>query len=275
MATIWLTYAWTDNTTNDVDYVAQELGAAGLTVKLDRWEIGAGRRLWDQSEKFIQDPSESDAWLIYATPNSLGSEACKEEYAYALDRALHTRGQEFPVVGVFPSSVDQNLIPAGIRTRLYVSLTDPDWKERIIAAAVGRTANIARPSVSPYFVKVYEKPLPGRNYAVEMRPRAGTWSPFIAAIPLAEKETVKPSILRGPSGRPPGGGVLHMTSRGASPGGHFWVESAQDESTPTQSYYFFCEALPSRLIFGVEGRGPQYDIPVGARGVPGTPYLTA
>lgn len=44
MATLWLTYAWADNKARDVDYVAQELERAGLTVKLDQWNLGAGRR---------------------------------------------------------------------------------------------------------------------------------------------------------------------------------------------------------------------------------------
>src|SRR5918997_1951463 len=96
MTTIWLTYAWADNETGDVDYAAQELAQVGLDVKLDRWNLQAGERLWPQIEAFIQDPARSDAWALYATQNSLGSEACKEEFAYALDRALHTRDKEFP-----------------------------------------------------------------------------------------------------------------------------------------------------------------------------------
>jgi len=56
MATIWLTYRWDDNKDQDVDFLAHELVAAGLTVKLDRWNLGAGRRLWEQIENFIQNP---------------------------------------------------------------------------------------------------------------------------------------------------------------------------------------------------------------------------
>jgi hypothetical protein len=149
MAIVWITYAWDDNKNQDVDFVAHGLESAGVKVKLDRWNIHTGRRLWEQIEKFIQDKKQSDAWLMYATPNSLGSEACKEEYAYALNRDLHTRDGAFPVIALFPASVDTSLIPAGIRTRLYVSLTDPDWKERIVAAAEGRTPDVTGPGWSP------------------------------------------------------------------------------------------------------------------------------
>jgi hypothetical protein len=155
VATIWLTYAWEDNKNQDVDFAAQELERAGITVKLDRWNIRAGRRLWEQIESFIGDPKQSDAWLLYATQASLGSEACREEYAYALQRALSARGSTFPVIGLFPSSIDDGLIPAGIKTRLYVSLRDPDWKERIKSAAEARDPAVSRPVVDPFEEKTW------------------------------------------------------------------------------------------------------------------------
>ena len=137
MTTVWLTYAWDDDKNNDVGYVTQELANAGGKVKLDRWNIKAGLRLWDQIEKFIQSETECDAWILYATSNGLGSEACKEEFAYALDRALNSRGAIFPVIGLFPALVDSALTPAAIRVRLYISKVEPDWKERVKAAAEG------------------------------------------------------------------------------------------------------------------------------------------
>lgn len=76
----------------------------GLNIKLDRWNIAAGKRLWDQIANFITSPNESDAWLLIATNNSLSSEPCKEEFAYALDRALNVRGQDFPVSAMFLAS---------------------------------------------------------------------------------------------------------------------------------------------------------------------------
>lgn len=67
MATVWITYAWADNKHGDIDFVAQELQRAGLTVKLDRWNLFAGRRLWEQIEGFICKAEQSDAWLLAAT----------------------------------------------------------------------------------------------------------------------------------------------------------------------------------------------------------------
>lgn len=260
---IWLTYAWNDNMDGDVDFIAQELTRAGLEVKLDRWNLTVGKRLWEQIETFIQDPSKSDAWLLCATQASLGSEACKEEFAYALDRALNTRGGDFPVIALFPAPVDTNLIPAGIKTRLFVSLTDPDWKERIIAAVEKRQSSITQPQVEPYALTIHElgEQHGDKRYAIEVRPRGGTWAPFLAGIPLNEKDHVSPHLLLGPAKRIPMGGMLINTGETTSDDGRWWLVFAGNEATPTQSYYIFCRKLPSLLIFGVNGGSPQYEVP--------------
>lgn len=260
MAVIWVTYAWEDNKSQDVDFIAQELKASGLIVKLDRWNIGAGKRLWEQIEGFITKPSESDAWVLVATHNSLESEPCKEEFAYALNRALSTRGSQYPVIGLFLGPVDDSLIPAGIKTRLYVSVTDPDWKERIVAAAEGRAASVSSPDVAPYFLKVHTNQAGDRPFAIEVRPRAGVWAPFIACIPAAEQSRVDPSVMIGPRAIPTDSGMLVNTGTELIDDGKLWAFGAGNQATPNDSYYFWCKELPSTLMFGVSGRAPQYQV---------------
>ena len=53
MATVWITYAWADNERHDIDFIAQELQRAGATVKLDRGNLSAGKRLWEQIDIFV------------------------------------------------------------------------------------------------------------------------------------------------------------------------------------------------------------------------------
>ena len=259
MKKIWITYSWKDNEEKDVDFIAQQLGK-DVEVKLDRWVLGAGKRLWEQLDNHISNPNESDAWLIYATQNSLGSEPCKEEFAYALQRALDSRGANFPVIALFPASVENSLIPAGIKTRLYVSLSDPDWKERIISAVEDRTPNINSPVVDPYFIKLHTYTGNRRPYAIELRPRAGTWSPFIVGIPISEQATVNSSILHGPKELIPNGGMLSFPESGISDDKKYWAHQARNEATPTQSYYLFCDVLPSEIIFGHPTSGEIYEV---------------
>ena len=200
MPTAWLTYTWEDNDRQDVDFIAQELQRTGVTIQLDRWNISAGRRLWEQIADFIQSP-ECSGWIMYATQRSLGSDACKEEFAYALDKALHGRSESFPIIALFPSPVDRDLIPAAIRIRLHVSSRDPDWKERIKSSLEGRAPQIPRTELEPYDYQVHERQYSdGMRFILEVRPRAGTWVPFCAAIPINERAHVQPSIWHGPRG---------------------------------------------------------------------------
>ena len=255
MAKIWITYNWDDNQDGDVDFIAQELEQAGVEIKLDRWNISAGKRLWEQIEHFIVSP-----WLLIATNNSLSSEPCKEEFAYALDRALNTRGKAYPVIALFIGSCDENLIPAGILTRLYVSITDPDWKDRIVAAAEGRPHEIQRKQIEPYYLKVHTNQTRQQPIAIEVRPRAGVWAPFIAAIPITEKEMVDPHIMIGPRNVPTSTGALRSCGSGISKDNKSWHIYAGDQATPTQSYFVWCKVLPSKLIFGVKEGNHQYQV---------------
>ncbi|HSH64733.1 MAG TPA: toll/interleukin-1 receptor domain-containing protein [Bacteroidia bacterium] len=260
MKTLWITYSWDDNKTGDVEFIAQEIEKVGLHVKLDRWNIQAGKRLWEQIDKFITSENECDAWAIVATQNSLGSESCKEEVAYALDRALNTRGQIFPILGIFPSTVDKDIIPSAIKTRLYVSLKDPDWVERITSALENKSPNIQKPNLEPYTVET-RKTVDGRN-AIEVRPRAGTWAPFFFGIPLSEKARVNATILKGPKGTVPTRGILTNYGELQSTDKSWWIIYADDEATPTVSYYLLCTELPTRICFGVADGQPQYVVTI-------------
>ena len=256
MATVWMTYAWDDNTTGDVDYVAQQLVSKGIEVKLDRWNIRAGERLWEQISKFIEDPAECDAWVFYATQGSLGSQPCREEYATALDRALNTRGTTFPIVAIFPGSVDKGLIPSGIRTRLYVSLKDSDWLERVVAAAEGRAPVIPSHKIAPFEASVYEAPaeVQGR-YVVEIRPRAGVWNGVQLRLRLTEKEAAEPKIAVAPKGALPRGLVTTVNRmEGISDldddGVRWWWITLGMEVTPTMSLFLVCQRMPRVIAFG-------------------------
>lgn len=274
MPTVWLTYSWEDNKSKDVDFVAQEIERSGLTVKLDRWNIQAGLPLWEQIDNHITNQEMCDAWVIYATQNSLGSEKCREEYRYALDRALNSRGVQFPVIALFPSTVDTGLMPAGIRTRLYVSLTDPDWKERIKAAAEGRAPSVTREEITAYEMRIYPfGEAENRRYVFELRPRAGTWSPFVVKVPITEKEKLMPQIAHGPRGRVPSTVVLHGFREGTSDDRTWWIMQADNEVSPSQSCFLFCKEPPAKMIFGIRN-GLCYEVSLDTQGIKHLPAIT-
>src|SRR5271156_5308810 len=96
-APLWITYAWADNKEGDFDYLIGALKAEGIRARYDRVALIPGRRLWDQIGAEIIDGSLS-GWAYLLTPRSLASEACREELAYAVKRALATKGSEFPLL---------------------------------------------------------------------------------------------------------------------------------------------------------------------------------
>ena len=255
MATAWLTYCWKDDEDNDVTFVAQELEQEGLTVQMDKWDLVAGQRLWDQIEEFITDQSKTDAWCLYATQGSLDSERCQEEYAYALDRALSTRGPAFPIIGIFPSTFDPDIVPAGLRTRLCVSTTEPGWAAKVAAGAEGRAPARPQEEIEAFHLYIHRLSAGGKyGYAVEMRPRAGTWSPFVVAIPAAENDDEGGVPLTyGPKSLVPMVSNLSGLRDGNSEDRVWRVMQALNEASPTQSYYLRCKQLPSRIAFGQAG----------------------
>lgn len=253
MASAWMTYAWRDNEDQSVDFVVQELEDIGLTVKLDRWNIGTGRRLWEQIEQHIVDP-EIDAWLFVVTQTSLKSEPCREEFAIALDRALSSRDQ-FPIIALLLGPVDKDLLPPTLRVRLYVSILDPDWKERVLAAAERRELSIARPRTDPFVCRVHSGEA-GKvyNYVIEMRPRSGSWSPFGWAIRSEELETVAPQMIAGPKNNPRIGSWQQIGTWSADlehpEYGTLSAIGADNAANHETSYYLKCVHLPSILMFG-------------------------
>ena len=257
MPTVWITYAWDDNKDYDVDFLAQELQRTpGVEVKLDRWNLNAGRRLWEQVANFITNAAESQAWILYATQNSLASEPCREELAYALDRALNARGGDFPIIAIFPSSIDGDLIPPSIRVRLFISLADPDWKERTVAAIERRPVALVQETVKPYVARPLAPAPSPFKYVLEVRPRAGVWNPFIFAVPVQEQESVGMALRSGPPGRiPPVEGVVFSRGQGVSDDGKWQFSLGYEAATPTNSYYAFLREMPSKLAFGEEGGG--------------------
>jgi hypothetical protein len=257
MTKVWLTYAWDDNLGKDVEFIAQELSDAGLTVLRDKWDLKAGRRLWTQIDAAITDPNKSDAWLIYATQNSLTSSACQEELAYALDRALKIRGEEFPILALFPGDVGESLIPGAIRTRLYVATTNDDWVELIVAGAEGRVSKISRPRQEPFDISTHKGVVAQEPFVIEMRPRAGFWAPFMYGIPAAEADRVKPRLTHGAHGVIPEVFMLAMSDPAVTSDGKWVAVEADSPATPTMSYYLHCAELPSEILFGVSGDGSK------------------
>jgi hypothetical protein len=255
----WLTYSWKDDK-SDVDFIVQEVERLGVNIRLDRWTIIAGRRLWENIGGEIVSP-DSKGWLIYATQNSLGSNACREELEYTLGEALHRKGATFPLIAIFPSTVDTSILPPALSTRLCVSLTDSDCFVRIASALKGESLAFIKPSVEPYRFQIHEV---HGQYCIEAGPRAGTWSPFYIGSEVSFLDANHFSITTGPRNNVPNTTALfgHLSGEMTLTGAHGSTHqvaylSANNEITPSQSCYGLFSKRPPWVAFGQLG-GPSF-----------------
>lgn len=183
----WLTYAWADNTGVDkdtVDFIIQELEKEGIEVPHDRRELIVGQRLWDQIGQYIVDPTKSDAWIYVMTTASLSSQACQEELAIALGRALDKRTENYPLIGLVVGPPPSGL-PPSLAVRLWVSTDDSTWAKQVASGVRKERASISRPTIQPFICQLRQ--VGPERCRVELRPRLGVWCPFFVAVREADQ----------------------------------------------------------------------------------------
>ena len=250
MKNVWLTYAWADNEDEDIDFIIQELDKTNLHIKFDRRNLIPGQRLWTQIGGAITDPEQCDAWGVVLTANSLKSERCIEELSYALDRALTSNGEQFPMFALI-HKISASEMPPALKIRLSIPLESNNWADQVVAAANKEAVGFTPENVSDFVLREH---VGGDLIYLEIRPRFDRISPFQIAVEYSEKES---GNVRGrgfgPSGQIPQSSVLYVTTEGEGnlpDGTRVWVWGANNEATSTSSYFLSYEIRPKRIWFG-------------------------
>ena len=183
---VWITYAWADNEVGDFSYLMQQLDAVGVQAKYDRIALVAGKRLWEQIGEEIVN-GDIDGWAYLVTPKSIASEACREELAYALYRAMKDKGTDFPIIGLI-HGVNFDEVPPSLAVRLCVALSSPTWAEEFKAGLEHRPPRIASPHQTKYVWEVHN-PYRGDHTltAIEVRPRFGEVMRWRFVLPASAK----------------------------------------------------------------------------------------
>lgn len=249
MKKLWLTYAWKDNEDKDIDYIIQELDKTDISVKFDRRNLIPGQRLWTQIGGFITDPNECDAWGIVLTRNSLESDACIEELSYALDRALDSKGEKFPLFALL-HNISSKMLPPALKIRLCINLEDTDWVSQVLAAVKQSALGYTPSDLSPYILK--EHPT-DNGYWLEIRPRFERISPFMVAVDYVEKSSRNVTrCIAGSAGVPALGTMWSwIDSDGTlTDGTHIWFWQGGNEASSIYSYYLFYKKRPKRIWVG-------------------------
>jgi len=251
MKKLWLTYTWKDNEDQNLDYIVQELDKLDLTVKFDRRNLIQGQRLWDQIGAQISDHNLCEAWGILLTGNSLKSGPCMEELAYALDRAIEAKGEQFPMFALMTNSITSKDLPPSLKARLCIPLINNDWKKQVEAACHQRTTGFTPQNLSDF---VMTEHITDNGFCLEIRPRFDRIAPVAIVVDIDEKLSgnVFDSSL-GPAGRVPTGFVAHSridSETTLTDGNKAWVWGADNETNSTYSYFLFYKSRPKRIWFG-------------------------
>jgi hypothetical protein len=248
---LWITYAWVDDASGDFSYVVQRLEQTGVHAKYDRRMLVAGQRLWEQIAAQISSPS-TDGWAMLLTQDSICNQRCLEEHAYALDRALHTRGADFPLIGLLhsvrPEELPDLLMP--LRVRLCISLSDPQWPQQVAAGLRGEPLGHEPRPQSAFVWAVHRRPQEGPTaIAVEVRPRFGEVLYWRFAVPI---DSTIVSFGRGPVGAVSWGGsardVVEGTLDLSSEAAKFVGQG--DALSPSASAYVCLLKPPKFVAFG-------------------------
>lgn len=245
---LWITYAWKDNEDKDIDFIVHELDKTDLAIKFDRRNLIPGQRLWTQIGGIITDPNECHAWALVLTHNSIQSQPCIEELSYALDRALSSKGGDFPLFALL-HNVSPSQMPPALKIRLCIPLENNNWVEQV-RAAVKRTPTGFVPSDLDQFVINEHRTIGG--YALEIHPRFERISPF--AVDYDEKASGNVTdCFPGPAGQVPTGFVAHSRidcETNLTDGTRAWVWGGDNEANSTFSYFLFYKSTPKRIWFG-------------------------
>jgi len=249
---LWITYAWKDNDEGNFDYLVQELQDFGIDTKYDKVALIPGQRLWSQIADKIND-SETSCWAYLITPNSLASQPCLEELAYALDRALNSKNANFPLIGLVADGVSFDDIPASLKVRLCVSLADPNWKEKVKAGLELRPPQQIDNPQTKFIYSISQK-FNGTNVVttIEIRPRFGELHYWRIAVPKSS------NIIHfgvGPASTGQTSGLLEMVVDGfeGKVNGHECkLVGAGTKLTPgTSAYIQIDNEVPDFVAFGL------------------------
>lgn len=250
MKNLWLTYAWKDNEDKDIDFIIQQLDKTSLDVRFDRRNLVPGQRLWTQIGGIITDPNECDAWGVVLTPSSICSQACIEELSYALERALTSKGGDFPMFALL-HKIDASQLPPALKVRLCIQLENNDWTNQVVAAANKTPASFIPSGLTDFILNEHAVP---DGSCLEIRPRFDHITPFAVVVDYDEKLSGNVTQCSpGPANLVPTGHVAFNwinSETTLTDGTHAWVWGGNNEANSTNSYYLFYKRRPKRIWFG-------------------------
>jgi hypothetical protein len=238
MGTVWITFATENNIDGDIDYLAQEIGHCGLRTRMHPMFPGEDEKIDRLMPAFLARPEQSDAWILYASPEGLPDGRVDRIQAAAI-RALESR-QGFPVIGIF-TSAQAAASASAIRFTHVLFADDPEWRRRLGEALGCDLSSTNDEGLPSYVAKLHSEAPDPYRYSFECRPKMGRWESFLFAILPEEKARVAPQIASG------------EFEEGFSDDAEWYFQVARTPATPLDSQVVLMKDTPTRMAFGQEG----------------------
>lgn len=122
-----------------------------------------------------------------------------------------------------------------------------------------KSENDSIPYMQNYYYKYHSNHNYKDNFVIEVRPKQGSWYPFVVGIPISEKEKVGLNLIYGPANKPPRFHQTH-TIKTKSDDKNYHVIVSEQQADINHSFYILFKEKPSVLVFGPQHKTTKYKL---------------
>jgi hypothetical protein len=260
MAEIWLTHDVEDNLGYAVDFAVTELERAGVVLRIDGRNLRTDP-LWQRAGASLLNPRKISAWCVYLSEATLSRADSLGQIVEAAAKVAEQRPGDLAIALVRPGSPGGRPIPPALASLPSIRMSEQYWAERLRAAVEKRRPEIPPPGIHPYALTLHQWGAEERQQqALEIRPIAGSWGPFVAGVPLREKDLVRPRLVHGPRGPVPADRPYQADDGTPSDDGQWWLLKGAAPADRLNSYYLRHDRMPETILFGVDGGHATYAV---------------
>ncbi len=250
-------------------FAAAELERAGLSVRLDARPMDVAARFWPPLKSMISNKLRAQAWAALITDTVSLDNVAVETLGYAASGAKGTRGQEFALIALRPGSAAVAM-PGAFAAMQQIAMGEPTWARSVRGLAEGR--GLARGQGTglggsigePYSITLHHRvPSGGRSVsAIELRPLTSSWLQFFVAVPWSEVGQAQLRLVHGLRGTLPEPHCEPAEAASPQPEreGEWAVLRGPEPASRRESYFLFCDAIPTTVRFGVPDGHLQYTV---------------
>ncbi len=241
---LWISYLPGVEKEANLKAFGGQLDKYGFSVSAGFWEDDLKKLAWVAHREVLEDPDQSDIWLIAGEKDQFERETIRYGLTALKLSIVPRRKSDIPVfILALGFKLDSQSLPLAFRDVPVFSDSDPGWAAKLVAQAHKK-----QPSPEyPYRFFIHAHEYFGQWF--EVGPASGSWNG--AMLGVDEGEITHHAV--GPKGFPPEKSVVEYSLRGlkAELGGvEYTAWAVQNKLDSENSYYVKVVGSPGKVIFG-------------------------